>query len=54
MEATHQITSNIERIEDRDEHPDFVGLFERITAFYRQSSNFFGCGRGWIHGRRRP
>jgi len=32
---------NVEPINDRDEHPDFIGLFERIASFYRQSTDFF-------------
>ena len=32
---------NIERIDDRDEHSDFIGLFELIAPFYGQSTDFF-------------
>ena len=38
---------DVEGIDDRDEHPDFIGLFEFVTAFYRQSADFF-----WV--RQRP
>ena len=34
-------TVDIERSDHWDEHPNFIGLFEHIMAFYRQGTDFF-------------
>ncbi len=39
--AGDRFTVNIERIDNGDEHSDFIGLFELVAFCYRQSTDFF-------------
>ncbi len=45
---------DIERIEDRDEIPISLVCLSVSRPSTGKAATFFGCGRGRIHGRRRP
>jgi hypothetical protein len=35
------LAGDVQALEERDEHADFIGLFERVGAVYGQRADFF-------------
>lgn len=48
------LAGDIQGVEERDHHPDLVGLLDLVAARYGQGADFFGCSRSGSGGRRRP
>jgi hypothetical protein len=36
-----RLTGDIQRLKDRDDHPDLIGLLDFVAALYGQGTDFF-------------
>ena len=39
---------DVQGIDERDKHPDFVGLLKLVAAFYGQGADFFWAWQVWV------
>jgi hypothetical protein len=43
-----RLAGDVEGLQERDDHPDLVGLFEFVAAVYGQGADFFWLWQVWL------